>query len=184
MKHEKDSNFYTICILNKFCEWDDFNEIRDVMMKTNILKYATILLLLIGCVYSCGEEEFAPFIEIGKGSLGGSEGIPKQEIIIKSKEEWDNLKAIIGNSQTNSFIETEIDFGEYQIIAVFDEIYDTGGRIIYIKCITEYSDKIVITVISTFDGNFIAPTVQTQPYHIVKTPISTKRIEFNMVINN
>jgi hypothetical protein len=76
----------------------------------------------------------------------------------------------------NTFDETDIDFSAYQVIAIFDEIHGSGGWSIDITGIVEYSDKIVVRVTHLKTGYFSA--VLTQPYHIVKIPVSDKKIVF------
>ena len=152
-------------------------------MKTkNIIKFTIILLLLNG-ITACDKKEkdkCEPFVLIGQGSLhgNGSEGIPEQNIVISTQEEWEILMTTIGENEVKYFSETEIDFDEYQIIAAFDKVRGQGGWSIDITCITEYSDKIVATVLVKNNNKVVAPTVITQPYHIVKVPISMKRIDF------
>ena len=153
-------------------------------MKPYILKFIILFLIFTRCFSFCaekGEQEKISFIQIGKGNLygDGREGIPKQDIMIATQEEWENLKTAMNSSQ--SFNEIEIDFNKYLIIAVFDKIRDSGGCEIDISKITNFSDKIVVTV--NTNCSMTAPTIMTQPYHIVKILKTIKRIEFEHINN-
>jgi len=145
-------------------------------MKESFFKVTVIVLLLAGSFSSCKEKEKCePFVLIGQDSLSGREGIPQQDIVITTQEEWEDLKITMIN--TENFRETEIDFEEFQIIAVFDKVRPSGSWKIAITCTTEYSDSITVTV------HTIAPkghdfSVEVQPYHIVKIPVTKKSIEF------
>ena len=117
---------------------------------------------------------------IAQGELygDGNEGITKQNIVITTEEECEKLKKAINsvNNVTNNFFESDIDFDSYQVIAVFDEVRGNGGCKVQIIDIVEYNNSIVVdyNTISTPNG----PAVMTQPFHIVKIPVSNKKIVF------
>ena len=141
--------------------------------------YLAALLILTGYFSSCSEKEKIPFTTMSIGSnLDFKAGIPKQDVIIRSQVEWDDLIAVMGNR----FIETEIDFDRYQIVAVVHEVLNSGGFEITITKITDYSDKILVTVkLSASKG--VASEIFTQPYHFVKMCKTAKRIEFKHINN-
>jgi hypothetical protein len=118
--------------------------------------------------------EIAPVL-IGKGELSSSEGITKQNRVITTVEEWNELKTAM-RDRANTLKESDIDFSAYQVIAIFDEVHGNGGWSIDITGIIEYSDKIVVGVTNQQTGN--ATRVITQPYHIVRIPVSAKEIVF------
>jgi hypothetical protein len=121
---------------------------------------------------------------VGKNRLNGSEGVNQQENVINNETVWNNLKNQIDsyystfgiNYTEQYFAETTINFNNFTVIAVFDQVYGTGGHSIDITNITEYENNIVVTVENLQTGN--ASTVITQPYHIVKIPKATKPIVF------
>jgi len=117
---------------------------------------------------------------IGKGELygNGKEGIIKQNLVISDKTEWDKLLLAMNsvNSVSNRFTETDIDFSKYQIIAIFDQIQSSGGWTIDITDITECQNEIAVTVENLH--KYGVTCVMTQPYHIVKIPVSGKKIVF------
>jgi len=116
---------------------------------------------------------------IGKGCLygNGKEGISKQNKVITTFTEWNTLISSINsvNNVSGSFTETDIDFSHYQVIAIFDEIRGNGGWSIDITDITE-ADNIVVTYSNLEKGG--ETDVMTQPYYIVKIPVSSKEIVF------
>jgi hypothetical protein len=109
----------------------------------------------------------------------GKEGFSRESIVIKTDSEWEAFKQKI-NTTNNVvdayFTETEIDFSAYQIIAVFDEVKGNGGWSIDITGITEWQDKILISVTNLKKGG--ATSVMTQPFQIIKIPVSDKEIVF------
>jgi hypothetical protein len=116
---------------------------------------------------------------IGKGEITYFEGFTIPNRIITSVEEWNELKTVMRDRvyDLNTFDETDVDFSAYQVIALFDEIRPNGGWSIDITGIIEYSDKIIVSVSNLKTGN--QTRVLTQPYHIVKIPVSSKEIVFN-----
>jgi hypothetical protein len=165
-------------------------------MKTKILNLVvwSILLLSFGCSNEVGNEQLIPdialkeqpnsdgdvltLVQIAQGFLCGSEDIPQQSKIIKNKLDWENLKKSMNlyNNETDNFIEKDIDFSAYQVVAVFDKIKGNGGWSIDITNVTEYADSILVSVKNLNTGNLTS--VITQPYHIVKIPVSEKQIVF------
>lgn len=117
---------------------------------------------------------------IGKGELygNGAENIPRQNIVLYNQSDWNNLiqKMNTVNPVSREFSETNIDFNNFQVIAVFDEIKRSGGHSIDITEITENEDTIVVRVQNLNTGGGIS--VMTQPYHIVKIPKSKKAVVF------
>ena len=91
-------------------------------MKIHFLKFTIIFLLLNGML-ACSEEKenCEPFVLIGQSHLSGDEGIPQQNIVINTQEEWECLIENIGEYKVQHIGETDIDFDNYQIIAVFDK---------------------------------------------------------------
>jgi hypothetical protein len=162
-------------------------------MKTVVLLFlSSVLLFSFGCSNNSDlpqenndapdlGKEFIPQtltpITIAQGCLygGGREGIAKQDLVITSQSEWDNLKNRMNNVSDN-FTETEIDFTKYIVLAVFDEIKGNGGWSIDITDITEFADSILVTVDNLKTGN--ETRVITQPFHIVKISAASKKIVF------
>ncbi len=108
---------------------------------------------------------------IAKGNLYGSgnEGIDKGNLVITNPNDWNNLLAQLNsvNNVSESFSETEIDFSKYTIIAVFDNVKNSGGYSLDLN-ITSSSEAIIVKIIQKSPEG-MATTVMTQPYYIVKT---------------
>ncbi|MCL2130868.1 MAG: hypothetical protein FWH36_00205, partial [Lentimicrobiaceae bacterium] len=115
---------------------------------------------------------------IAKGNLAGSEGIPKQNLVITTQTDWENLITAMNsvNNLTDSFAEINIDFSKYQIIAVFDEVKSEGGWSVDITDITEHSNGIRVSYANLETGD--STSVVTQPFYIVKIPASPKPVFF------
>ena len=114
--------------------------------------------------------------QIAKGSLHGTGNVQKQNTVITTALEWEALLAKMSTPNPMPSLST-IDFEQYQVIAVIDVVRPTGGWSVDITDIVEYTDKIVVTY-SNLNTGGDAPTIITQPYHIVKIPKSVKEIEF------
>ena len=116
---------------------------------------------------------------IAKGNLSGSEGIQKQNLVITTQTAWDSLITTMNtiSNVSDSFTDTIIDFSKYQILTLFDELRPTSGWTIDITNITEYADSIIIVIQNIGQGDTIFGI--TQPYCIVKIPLSDKPIAFH-----
>jgi hypothetical protein len=121
------------------------------------------------------------WVQVAQGELHGvgEEGFSRESVVIKTDSEWEAFKQKI--NRTNNVVDTyftekEIDFSTYQIIAVFDEVKGNGGWSIDITGITEWRDKIAVSVTNLKKGN--ASRVITQPFQLVKIPVSEKEIEY------
>jgi len=142
------------------------------------LPYSEQIVANENIVFHADEEPLDYFVLIAQGVLTGSEGISKQNLVIKNQSEWENLVTAM-NSVTNlsdSFVETNIDFCRYQIIAVFDTVRPNGGWDIGVTNITENTVSIRITYTNLDTGDFSCAI--TQPCYIVKIPASDKPIVF------
>ena len=141
-----------------------------------------ILLFALNCksVENQAKMKQENIILIGKGNLYGSgaEGVEKQNLVITTTEEWKDLLNKINavNKVSDSFSETDIDFSEYTVIAVFDEIKNSGGHSLNLV-LEETKEKILVEVLRK-GPNGIATSVMTQPYYIVKIPKPSLPIVF------
>ena len=115
--------------------------------------------------------------QIGKGDLVGTY-VPQQNMVITTTAQWSALLSNLDafNNISGGFTETNIDFNQYMIIAVFDDVYSNGGHSIDIMTVDENLQNIVVDVEKLLTGN--VTTVVTQPYHIVKVQITTKPVLF------
>ena len=152
-------------------------------MKARMLILSVLSLFIVGCDKN-SEELFTPIpftlSIIAQGELSGSgmEDIVKQNMQIKTNQEWTDLSTKIDllDNKTDNLSETEVDFTKYLLIAIFDEVRLNGGWSIDITDITEYDDSVVINIENLKTGNLTS--VITQPYCIAKVSVSEKRIIF------
>lgn len=146
-----------------------------------------IILILSVILCSCGSNEdmqntiqdtSIEFTTIGKGNLSGSENIEKSNKVISNETEWNNLLSNIGNNKvSNFFTETDVDFNEFQVLAVFDEVYGNAGHSIDITSVYEMEIGIGVKVEKLLPGN-LHSTI-TQPFHIVKIKKTNSQIFFD-----
>ncbi len=117
------------------------------------------------------------FTEIAKGALHGvgQESISQSNLVIDNNSDWQNLmnKMNTVNNETQHFTETNIDFSQYTIIAIFLEVKSNGWEVE----ITDIENNgCSITVTKT--EKICECTVMTQPFHIVKIQRTNLPIEF------
>ncbi|MDO8459746.1 MAG: protease complex subunit PrcB family protein [Nanoarchaeota archaeon] len=148
--------------------------------RPSLLIAAILLLFLAGSLiyiaYSRSNTDNFPkgiqFQEIKKGSSNSI--IEKQNIIIKSEEEW---KKIFSNEPVPS----GIDFNKEMIIVVFQGQKSTGGYSINVDKIIEQKDSINIYLTETSPGEgCIVTQAFTSPYQIVKIAKTGKPTNFNL----
>lgn len=104
--------------------------------------------------------------------------IAETKVVIKDAQAWNAFitKISVVNEESKYFIDTNIDFTKFQIIAVIDQKYLNGGHTIDITKIAENKNNIYVKVEKLHTGNIA--TVLTQPYHIVKIAKSSKKVIF------
>ena len=125
------------------------------------------------------EEELPSIITpilLAKGTLMDDDyfiDIPQYQhslnLIITTSEEWNKLIADTHLSD----VERDVDFLMYQVIVLINAVLPSTGAI-DITSIKEYADKIIVI----FENRIGVFPMVTQPYHIVKIPVSDKEIVF------
>ncbi len=140
-----------------------------------------VVLIAIGLVamLSCETEQTelqqgpVEVVNLASGILDGAgeENIPKQNIVIGDRATWNALLSQMNsvNNETDNFVETEVDFESFLVLASFDEVKETGGFDIQILEATQNSSDLSVVILETqpAEGD-IVPMVVTQPYNIVK----------------
>ncbi|KQT17586.1 hypothetical protein ASG31_09300 [Chryseobacterium sp. Leaf404] len=152
------------------------------MKKYLLILFSALFFILNSC--QDDEENVAvqtpvSFSLIGKGNFYGGTYVTPQKSVINNTTDWNNFLTQV-NAQTNvsdSFTETNINFSQFMLIVVVDQVQNSGGHSIDIMTAIENSQNITIDVEKLLNGN--AATVITQPYHIVKIQKSTKPVIFN-----
>jgi hypothetical protein len=149
-------------------------------MKTRIL--TLILICSISFFTSCNNDDNSEFesteinfTEIGKGALfgNGQEGITQSNVTISNTNDWKYLISQMNsvNNVSDNFTETDINFNEFTVFAIFLEIKSNGWEI-GTENVTENQNNISISTLETeFDTS-----VMTQPFSIVKINKTDKSI--------
>ena len=150
-------------------------------------KYVLILLVAI-LTFSCNSDNENSDSEmtnveqtlIVRDNLfgNGDEGLVDQNMVITNQDSWSNLITQLDavNNVSDSFSEIDIDFSQYTIIAVLDEIRGSGGHSLELNIMSN-SENIIVNVNNISpEGN--ATTVITQPFIIVKILNSSLPIIF------
>ena len=109
---------------------------------------------------------------IAKGDLSGigTEAISNQYFSITNQTEWENFISQIDvtNEVSSGFSEQNIDFSEYVVIAVIDQVRNTSGYSIDLEISTNYEKIFIGSNLSSPSPDGVVATVISQPYHIVK----------------
>ena len=109
---------------------------------------------------------------IAKGNLSGidTEAISNQYFSITNQTEWENFISQIDvtNEVSSGFSEQNIDFSEYVVIAVIDQVRNTSGYSIDLEISTNYEKIFIRSNLSSPSPDAVVATVISQPYHIVK----------------
>lgn len=150
-------------------------------MKKHLLLIITSLFLLFSCQddnNSVESKNNFTVQEIGKGVRLGH-FLTQQNTVITNSAQWNTFLTEIDSSSnfSSTFTETNIDFNQFMLIAVVDEVRTSGGYTIDIISVTETTQNIEVVVDNLQKGNFT--TIITQPFHIVKIPKIAKPVVFN-----
>ena len=171
---------YTCCNLLSFFHLIIVTKKLFIMKNYLLIFFCSIFFILNSC--SDNEqtaESKTPIMisQIGKGEMVGKD-IPQQNTLITNSTQWNNFLTILNNPNniSNGFTETNIDFNQFMVIAVIDQVYLNGGHSVDIITVDEDPQNIFVDVEKLLPGNLTA--VVTQPYHIVKIPKSTKPVIF------
>jgi len=109
---------------------------------------------------------------IAKGDLSGigTEDISNQYFSITNQIEWENFISQIDvtNEVSSGFSGQNIDFSEYVVIAVIDQVRNTSGYSIALEISTNYEKIFIESNLSSPSLDGVVASVISQPYHIVK----------------
>lgn len=149
-------------------------------MKTLILSLATFLAV------SCNKSEDpqptnrveTPITStlIGKSSISNPSP-PLQNVVITNQTQWNALLTSMNavNNVSNNFTDTNINFTNFDVIAVFRNPISNSTSTIDIINIVENQTSRVAAVKNLTNGD---SQDVAQPFHIVKIPKSTKPVIF------
>ena len=146
------------------------------MKKLSILSCIIILALSCSNNNNTDLENNSPIL-IAKGILNYSESFNTENLIITNSNDWENLITVmesINENVSETFSETDIDFTNYKVIAVFDTKNSTTT--IDIVNIEETENELIINIDNLQKG--ITQDI-VHPYHIIKIKRSDKSITFH-----
>ena len=154
----------------------------------NIMKLIVIILSIL-LANSCSDDTVPiqivetpstpiTFTFIGRGDMGGDGEeiiIEESHLVITNASDWQNLIEQMNtfNDVSDSFTEINIDFDSFMVIAVILEVKFSLWHV-EITNLEETETSVIFSITET-------PTVASsisQPYHIVKIPITDKSILF------
>lgn len=117
---------------------------------------------------------------VGNGNLLGnhSEGIEAGSLWIRGQQEWRDLvdKINTNNRVSDTFIENDIDFTQFDLIATFDKVRPHSGFIIAVDSIIEDANNRLVYI--SWRDKKRGFEMPSQPYYLVKIPKSKKTIMF------
>lgn len=108
---------------------------------------------------------------------GFSYSLPEMEMVVTNAERWQGLMNYMDSITPNitaTFAETDVDFENYYVIAVFGEVEDEAGTIE----ITGITENLTHLLVEVEDQETETPLVH-QPFHIVKIAKTDKPILFD-----
>jgi hypothetical protein len=150
-----------------------------------IIFSGSLLASIVSCQSDGGTEvlnQAVSFTQIGKNNLygNGGENIPSGKVVINDVVTWENLLEQVDtvNPVSSEFIETDIDFAAFTVIAIFDEIRLSAGYDVEIVSVSKTDGAITVDVENHDGGSGAAATVITQPFNIVKIPHTTLPVAF------
>jgi len=145
-------------------------------MKTLFLTIV-LLITLNSCSNDNSSTPFEPVsitpVMIGKG-FSFNEVTPGNSVI-SNQADWDAFLISMGYV-ANSFINTDVDFSLYEVIAIVDIERGYSGFSVNIDSIIENENEIFVNFYVEDSGNGYNGT--GHPYHIVKIPKSSKPVIF------
>lgn len=153
--------------------------------KNQLIMKTLLLSLFVLITFSCSSDNDAvttfepqninPAL-VGKGFMGTTHFFAVENHVLTTNDQWQRLLTQMEAARegiTDGFIETTINFTEYQIIAAY--IIGSSGTTIDVTGVVENEDNITVTLENLRQG-----TTQdvTHPFHIIKIPRSSKPIIF------
>ncbi|MFT4612396.1 MAG: hypothetical protein ACJA1H_002705 [Glaciecola sp.] len=99
------------------------------------MKILKLCIILVLCT-SCGSDDDAPtspnenveFTVIADAILNGTVDVPQQNLVIGNEADWLDLMNLVDETGNIANInETDIDFSQYMILGVIDQLRTSGG---------------------------------------------------------
>lgn len=148
-------------------------------MRQIYLIFSILLVFLTSCENDDLPQSDVAYSSVAKGdSFPNDESTAQTHLVIKDTKTWNNLmtKMSAPNNLVKDFKETNIDFNNYQIVAVIDRTQGSGGHSIEITKMAENRNMIIVKVEKLKNGNLSSRL--SRPYDIVKIEKTTKKVIF------
>ncbi len=155
------------------------------------MKKIIVTAILATFIASCQSDDSQPadggdhtipvgFTLIGDGELMENESIPASNLVIDNETDWNALKTQLDlhNPHSQDLTETTIDFSEFKVIAVIDELRNYGVDDVSTVTVTQTNGQIIVNSHHSDPDPGNAQIVLTQPFHIVKAPQSDLPVIF------
>jgi len=127
--------------------------------------------LLISFLVSCGSgnDPNFPFTNIEQGTNSAITLTNDAQVFkITAQSEWDDFWSQHKADITPIPQQPSVDFAQYMVIAVIDNIHSSGGYFIEITQIKERLNRLAVFATRTEPGNgCVTAAVLTSPFHIV-----------------
>jgi len=121
------------------------------------------------------------FETIYKDNLyGGTDIFEPKNFLFNMQDEWKSfLTKLDTENKVSDQFDTSIDFSKYTVVAIIDELRNTGGFSIEVSKIIDNKEQIMIMVknLSPQPTDMVTMTIN-QPFHIIKINKTDKEIAF------
>lgn len=146
------------------------------------MKYIISTILILASLLSCSDDFDNVTLEtttIAKGVNYSYQDTEEsvENIVIANSIHWNNIKSQIPASE---LLEDSIDFNAFTVLAIIDQVQNTGGYHVEITSVVEQEDEIIANVnyAEPSDTNGVTLAL-TRPYHFVKVNKIDKTVEFS-----
>lgn len=145
------------------------------------MKYIISTLLILTTLFSCSDDFDNVTLDMTTVAKGvyypyADEEESQEYIVIVNETHWNNIKTHI---QSGDLLEENIDFDEYNVIAVIDEVQSSGGYEVEIESVVEHEDEIVVETEFSDTPEGGVTLALTRPFHFVKVEKFDKTVEFS-----
>lgn len=117
--------------------------------------------------------------KIAEGTLSSAETFPSQNLLISSEEDWKALIAALQQENPDVlhwFSETEVDFEQFQVLALIDEVRPHSSYYLSISEILETETQVEVKLQQGHTGEGF--TVLSQPFYIARIAKTDKPVVF------
>ncbi len=144
------------------------------------MQYIISTLLILTTLLSCSDNFDNVSLEATTVAKGNNFPFAESDelgeyIVIANTIHWNNIKTQI---QSNELLEDNIDFNTYTVIAVIDQVQNSGGYDVEVLSVVEQEDEVVVETAFTQPNGGGVTLALTRPYHFIKVNKIDKPVEF------